>query len=148
MFAGKRSGAARLALAAGLLAGVAAQAAEVRIGTTPAWVRPSALAAALHPQADATNVAYGLRYDLIDDQVRLARGSRERWHHEISEAVTDKGIDALSHHEINFDPGWETLTLTQLDVIRDGRRVSRLRDVRMKVLQRERDLESRIYDGR
>ena len=148
MFAGKRSCAARLALAAGLLAGTAAHAAEVRIGTTPAWVKPVALAAVLHPQADATNVAYGLRYDLIDDQVRLSRGSRDRWHHEISEAVTDKGIDALSHHEINFDPGWETLTLTQLDVIRDGRRVSRLRDVQMKVLQRERDLESRIYDGR
>ena len=148
MFAGKRSCAARLALAAGLLAAAAAQAAEYRIGTTPAWVKPVVLVAMPHPQADVANVAYGLRYDLIDDQVRLAPNTRGRWHHEISEAVTDKGIDALSHHEIGFDPAWETLTLVQLDVIRDGQRVSRLHDAQIKVLQRERDLESRIYDGR
>ncbi|MFL6679178.1 MAG: DUF3857 domain-containing transglutaminase family protein [Burkholderiaceae bacterium] len=148
MVARRRTSAARLVLAAGLLAGAAAQAAEYRIGTTPAWVKPVALAALAPAQADAANVAHGLRYDLIDDQVRLAQGSRGRYHHEISEAVTDRGIDALSHHEITFDPSWETLTLVQLDVIRDGRRASRLRDVRVKVLQRERDLESRIYDGR
>ncbi|MBW8759282.1 MAG: DUF3857 domain-containing protein [Burkholderiales bacterium] len=148
MSAGKRSGVARLALAAGLLACAAAQAADYRIGPTPAWVKPVALAALPQPQAGAANVAYGLRYDLIDDQVRLAANGRGRWHHEISEAVTDKGIDALSHHEIAFDPSWETLTLVQLDVVRDGRRTSRLREVRVKVLQRERDLESRIYDGR
>jgi transglutaminase-like putative cysteine protease len=148
MFAGKRAGAARLVLAAGLLAAAAAQAADYRIGPTPAWVRPVPLAALPHPQADAANVAYGLRYDLIDDQVRLAPDKRGRYHHEISEAVTDKGIDALSHHEIAFDASWEKLTLVQLDVIRDGKRVSRLREAQVKVLQRERDLESRIYDGR
>jgi len=101
-----------------------------------------------HPQADAANVAYGLRYDLIDDQVRLAPGSRARYHHVISEAVTDKGIDELSHREIEVDPAWETLAITQMDVIRDGRRESRLREMQVKVLQRERDLESRVYDGR
>jgi len=148
MVAGRRTGAAGLALAAGLLACAAAQGAEYRIGAAPAWVRPAALPAMPRPQADAGNVAHGLRYDLIDDQVRLAPGSRGRWHHEVSEAVTDKGIDALSHHEIAFDPSWETLTLVQLDVIRDGRRTSRLHAAQVKVLQRERDLESRIYDGR
>lgn len=148
MFAGKRKGAARWVFAAGLLAAATAHGAEYRIGPMPAWVRPVPSAALPHPQADAANVAYGLRYDLIDDQVRLAPNSRGRWHHEISEAVTEKGIDALSHHEIAFDPTWETLTLVQLDVIRDGQRASRLRDVQVKVLQRERDLESRIYDGR
>ena len=148
MPAGKRSGAARMALAAGLLACAAAQAAEYRVGPPPAWVEPVALAALPPPQSDAANVAHGLRYDLIDDQVRLGPGTGGRWHREISEAVTDKGIDALSHHEIAFDPSWETLTLVRLDVIRDGRRISRLREARVKVLQRERGLESRIYDGR
>ena len=138
MFAGKRSG-ARLALAAGLLAAAVAQAGEYRIGPAPAWVKAVAPAALPRPQADAANVAHGLRHDLVDDQVRLAPGTRARWHHEISEAVTDKGIDALSHHEIAFDPSWETLTLVQLDVIREGRRIARLREARVKVLQRERD---------
>jgi transglutaminase-like putative cysteine protease len=149
MFAGRRARAARKALAAmGLLAAAAAGAADWRIGSTPTWVQPVSLGVAPHPQADAANVAYGLRYDLIDDQVRLAANSRARFHHVISEAVTDKGIDELSHREIEVDPTWEALAITQMDVIRDGQRVSRLHDMQVKVLQRERDLESRIYDGR
>ncbi|MCK9687173.1 DUF3857 domain-containing transglutaminase family protein [Scleromatobacter humisilvae] len=144
MIAGKR---VALAVAA-MLTAAAASAADYRIGPTPAWVKPVPFDSAAHPQADAANVAYGTRYDLIDDQVRLAPGSRARFHHVVSEAVTDKGIDDLSHREIEVDPGWETVVISQLDVIRGGKRVSRLRDVRVKVLQRERDLESRIYDGR
>ena len=149
MIAGHRIRAARIALAvAGMLAAAAAGAADYRIGATPAWVKPVAFDQSPHPQADAANVAYGTRFDLIDDQVRLTASSRSRFHHVVSEAVTDKGIDDLSHREIDVDPAWESLTISQLDVIRDGHRVSRLHDVQVKVLQRERDLESRIYDGR
>ena len=149
MIAGHRVRAARIALAvAGMLVGAGAGAADYRIGTAPAWVKPVAFDPAPHPQADAANVAYGTRFDLIDDQVRLAAGARSRFHHVVSEAVTDKGIDDLSHREIEVNPAWETLTISQLDVVRDGHRVSRLHDVQVKVLQRERDLESRIYDGR
>jgi transglutaminase-like putative cysteine protease len=149
MFAGKRVRAARVALAAaGMLTALAAAASDYRIGSAPAWVEPVPFDSAAHPQADAANVAYGARYDLVDDQVRLAAHSRARFHHVVSEAITDKGIDDLSHREIEVDPGWESLVISQLDVIRGGKRVSRLRDVQVKVLQRERDLESRIYDGR
>jgi transglutaminase-like putative cysteine protease len=144
---GVRSARAVLA-AAGLLAAGAATAADYRLGPMPAWVRPVPFDSAAHPQADAANVAYGARYDLIDDQVRLSANARSRFHHVVSEAITDKGIDDLSHREIEVDPQWETLVISQLDVIRDGRRVSRLHDMRVKVLQRERDLDSRIYDGR
>ena len=149
MISGKRARAARVALAvAGMLAATAAAAADYRIGATPAWVKPVPFDSAAHPQADAANVAYGTRFDLVDDQVRLGPGSRARFHHVVSEAVTAKGIDDLSHREIEVDPSWESLTISQLDVIRDGKRVSRLREMQVKVLQRERDLESRIYDGR
>jgi hypothetical protein len=144
MLAGKR---VAVAIAA-MLGAAAASAADYRIGPAPAWVRPVAFDAAAHATSDAANVAFGARYDLIDDQVRLAPGSRTRFHHVVSEAVTAKGIDDLSHREVEVDPAWETLVISQLDVIRDGRRVSRLRDMQVKVLQRERDLESRIYDGR
>ncbi|MEO5686161.1 MAG: DUF3857 domain-containing protein [Burkholderiaceae bacterium] len=149
MIAGKRVRAARVALGvAGMLAAVAAGAADYRIGATPAWVQPVPFDSAAHPQANAANVAFGTRFDLVDDQVRLTPTGRERFHHVVSEAVTAKGIDDLSHREVDVDPSWESLTISQLDVIRDGKRVSRLRDLQVKVLQRERDLESRIYDGR
>ncbi|MFL6695948.1 MAG: DUF3857 domain-containing transglutaminase family protein, partial [Vitreoscilla sp.] len=149
MIAGNGVRAARVALAvAALLTAAAASAADYRIGPAPSWVEPVPFDSAAHPLADAANVAFGVRYELIDDQVRLAANTRARFHHVVSEAVTDKGIDDLSHREIEVDPSWESVVISQLDVIRDGQRVSRLRDVQVKVLQRERDLESRIYDGR
>jgi transglutaminase-like putative cysteine protease len=153
MKAGRAARVARRTLVvAGLSAATAALAAaggpDYRFGPAPDWVKPVPFDSGARPQADAVDVAFGTRYDLIDDQVRLTAGSRARFHHVVSEAVTDKGIDELSHREIEVDPSWESLTISQLDVIRDGRRVSRLRDAQVKVLQRERDLESRIYDGR
>ena len=149
MIAGKRVRAARWTLAAAaMLAATAAGAADYRIGAVPSWVQPVPFDSSAHPRADAANVAFGARYDLIDDQVRLSSHTRVRYHHVVSEAITDKGIDDLSHREIDIDPSYETLVISQLDVIRDGKRASRLHDVQVKVLQRERDLESRIYDGR
>jgi hypothetical protein len=72
MIAGKRVRAARVALGvAGMLAAVAAGAADYRIGATPAWVQPVPFDSAAHPQANAANVAFGTRFDLVDDQVRL-----------------------------------------------------------------------------
>jgi transglutaminase-like putative cysteine protease len=130
------------------LCAMAAGAADYRVGPAPAWAKPVAFA--LPPPAEATSrgVAYGSRYDVVDDEVRLGDHVSATYHHVVSEAVTEKGVDDLSHHEIEFDPGWETLTLHQVDIVRDGQRVSRLNAMQVKVLQRERDLESRIYDGR
>ena len=50
-----------------MLAAAAAGAADYRIGAAPAWVKPVAFDPAPHPQANAANVAYGTRFDLIDE---------------------------------------------------------------------------------
>lgn len=147
----RRRGARLRAAAAGLvLAAIAgnALAADYRVGAAPDWVRPQAWTGAPADGVSAPGVAYGGRYDLVDDQARLLAQGTAAYHHVVVEAVSEKGVDDLSHHEIEFDPGYQTLTLNQLDIVREGRRVSRLRGVKVRVLQRERDLDARIYDGR
>jgi transglutaminase-like putative cysteine protease len=127
---------------------LAGHAADYRIGPAPGWVeavQPEPRAAA---KAGDPDVAYGVRYELVDDQHRLTAQDSSAWHHTVKQAVTAKGVDELAHYEVDFDPLYETLVLNQLDLVRDGRRVSRLHDARVKVLQRERDADSRIYDGR
>ncbi len=128
-------------------AGPGAVGPDYRVGAAPAWVRPLVATPPAAAEAAAA-VAYGVRYDLIDDQARLTAHDHVNFHHAVSEAVTEKGVDDLSHHEIEFDPTYQTLTINQVDIVRDGQRVSRLRGMHVKVLQRERDLDSRIYDGR
>ena len=66
MIAGKRVRAAQVALAvAGMLTAATAAAADYRIGTAPAWVRPVPFDSAAHPQADAANVA-GAAVNAVD----------------------------------------------------------------------------------
>jgi hypothetical protein len=148
-------GARLLALAAGLMLATACRGApaaagtpDLRIGAAPTWVHPQAWDGRVADGVSAPGVAYGGRYDLVDDQTRLLAAGTAAYHHVVVEAVTEKGVDDLSHHEIEFDPGYQTLTLHQLDIVRDGRRASRLRGVKVRILQRERDLDSRVYDGR
>ncbi|HEX7637694.1 MAG TPA: DUF3857 domain-containing protein, partial [Burkholderiaceae bacterium] len=142
-----RAGWLLVALPGALACGPAA-CADWHAGPALDWVRPQSWSALPAGSVTAPGVAYGARYDLVDDQVRLLARGRAAYHHRVMEAATDKGVDELSHHEIEFDPSCESLTLNQLDVLRSGRRISRLGTVQVKVLQRERDLESRIYDGR
>ena len=139
----KRAAGLALALCAGWV-----NAADYRLGPAPAWAMPVAFMAPARAEATSKGVAFGSRYDVVDDQVRLTDHGSATYHHVVSEAVTEKGVDDLSHHEIEIDPAWESLVLHQADIIRDGRRVSRLHAMQVKVLQRERDLDSRIYDGR
>jgi hypothetical protein len=137
-----------LALSGAWCDALAAAGAEYRIGAAPGWAHPQAWTGPTADGVSAPGVAYGGRYDLVDDQTRLLPAGTAAYHHVVVEAVTEKGVDDLSHHEIEFDPGYQTLTFNQLDIVRDGRRTSRLRGVKVRVLQRERDLDSRVYDGR
>jgi transglutaminase-like putative cysteine protease len=132
---------------AALLPGlVAAAAPDYRIGAAPAWVVPVVDAGA--PASGPASVSGGTRWRLVDDQVRIAGAERSSFHRTVKEAVTNAGVDEVAQMEVTFDPSYESLVIHDVRVTRAGRAVSRLGSLSVKVLQREKDLESRVYDGR
>lgn len=132
---------------AGLILSMAAgsHAAEYRRGPAPAWVRPQPLDEQAKPPLGKGS--QGTHYLLVDQQTRLDGSERSTYRRVASRALNLRGVESESHQSIEFDPSYETLTLHTLNVHRDGRIQDRLASAQIKVLQRESDLESRVYDG-
>ena len=142
-----RAAALMLAALCGFASGArAASAPDYRIGPAPTWVQP-VVDPVPAPAAIGTTPG-GERWWLVDRQVRVAGTQRSAYVHTIVEAVTEGGVAEAAKVEVSFDPSYATLTLHDVRIWRHGQPVSRLADAQVKVLQREPDLESRIYDGR
>lgn len=123
----------------------AAQAAEFRTGPKPDWVQDIALEIDAPVPRDQTS---GGVYYLLSDMQYRAGPSPVRFGRLAVKATNSSGVETAAHVEIGFDPSFQTLTLHWVDVIRDGQRQSRLAHTPVRVIQREEELEYRIYDGR
>jgi hypothetical protein len=115
-------------------------------GATPAWVQRVALDAAA--VMSAAELSDGVYYLLSDEQVRIEAGDKQVFRHFASRAINDKGLDEVASISIGFDPAYQSLTLHAINVIRAGRVIPKLATAKVRVLQREPELEARIFDGR
>jgi transglutaminase-like putative cysteine protease len=132
-------------VAAALLAArgaVARDAGRWGFGPAPAWLAPEPPASATPPPADESV----LEYPLDDTQTRVSPGAIERYHHVKFRPRTAAQVEEGSQIELQFDPAHERLVIHAAGVVRDGRVVSKLARRDVRILQREPDLEQRIYD--
>jgi transglutaminase-like putative cysteine protease len=134
---------------AGLLAGasvaVAAPAADFTVSAPPAWVE--AIAPDLAASAPTEQLSAGVHYLLSDTQTRVDAQDRTTWRHLAMKAVNQSGVESVAHVQIGFDPAWQVLSLHSIRLHRDGRVISKLNAAAVKVLQQEKELEYRIFDG-
>lgn len=136
-----------LLLAAALALPTAASAArQVTQGPAPRWVVPSEV-----PQGPAptTGEAGGdVAFLLVDDQVRPAPGGLEHYQRLVQQVVATTGVDDASEVRIDFDPAYQQVILHEV-VIRRGKTArNALKLSELKLIQREAELDKRIYDGR
>lgn len=119
-------------------------AAEYAIGPVPAWVVPT------RPGVSGANQASqgsdGVAYLLTDKQI-LAGDQYVTYHRLVSTALNADGVDSVANIEIPFDPSYQKLVLHSIRIVRDGRVIPKLATAKIRVLQRETELETRIYDG-
>lgn len=130
-----------------LLAGPClAQVSGYRIATAPDWVVPVAVDSGLPtPEGETSDGVFHL---LGDMQLRAGPGPAIRYNRFVTRAIDSEGLSEVAHIEIGFDPSFQSLTLHHVAVIRDGHRVERLPTAEVRLIQREKELEYRIYDGR
>ncbi|MEO7936321.1 MAG: DUF3857 and transglutaminase domain-containing protein, partial [Dokdonella sp.] len=129
-----------------LLAMASAQAEVDEVRRTPAadWVVP--VERGTIDEKRLNQISDGTYYLLSDLQIR-AEGGRDVYRRYASKAINAAGVDSLATIEIGFDPAYQTLELNAIDLIRNGHTNSRLADATLRVLQRETELDRRIYDG-
>lgn len=106
----------------------------------PAWVAP---AGPLRP-APAEASAIALRQ--LDEQVLADGDASAVFSRRVVEVLSQQGLEEAAQWEVGFDPDSQKLAVHGLEVFRDGVWSDRLATSRASVLQREPELDRRLYD--
>jgi hypothetical protein len=114
---------------------------EVDIRPAPAWVEP--LEAETSLAIARQNVRWGI-YDLVNDH--QVRGD-SRYSRIARRVLSPSGVQNASELELDFDPSFERLIIHHIDVVRGNLRIDSLEPDEIRVIEKEDDSDSRIYDG-
>jgi|GEM_PF-1186977 len=118
-------------------------ASRVVVGPVPEWVRPQPT-----PEYGANlpeGASRGLYYFLLDQQTQVEK--QESYSRVAYKVTSAAGLQGGSQISFSFDPGYQSLDLHTLAVVRDGQTQNRLILEKMQLLQQERDLERHQYNG-
>ena len=88
----------------------------------------------------------GYYYLLLDKQVNAIIDSY--YSRVVVKALTSEGVSQLSDLTFEFDPEYEKITFHKMEVIRDGEVINKLNINTIQTVQRESNLERKLYDGR
>lgn len=108
----------------------------------PAWVIPVASDASAPLQSGVA-----LQFGLIDEQINLD-GKTSYYHHVERRIASTAGLGQGAQIQIEFDPSYQELAMHKVEIVRQAQRIDKLDVKRVQLLQRETQLEARIYDGR
>ena len=106
------------------------------IAVRPEWVKPAATNVA-NEQSDSGGIAYLL----VDRQENLELG--ESYYHEVRKITSENGVQNGASITTSFDPSYESLTIHSIQLFRNGVNSNRLERSKIKLLQREKDMERR-----
>ncbi|WP_257167265.1 DUF3857 domain-containing protein [Bradyrhizobium sp. SRS-191] len=126
---------------------MAGKAEEVRHTPVPAWVDLAAYAVEPSPEQESC-VANGVCRLLADVQVNLT-GSQPLWTFRSAQRIlTKEGAERASHIVIEFDPGYQTLEVHYVRILRGDQRIEHAQPGCFQVFRRERDIERLMLNGR
>jgi len=119
-------------------------AAQLHSGAAPAWITEHLYDT--RPAQETWVQGFPIEYLLLDHQTQ-GGGRAASFSRVVARLLTIDGVDQLGELSIDFHPSYQTLTWHWLRVIREGRMIEHLDLARIRLLQREPELESRIYAG-
>lgn len=90
----------------------------------------------------------GTYFILVDRQDHPKGESQASFSRYAQKIVSQQGAEDGSQITVSFEPSYQKLLLHKIVVHRAGRCIDKISQARIFILQREEDLEARIYDGR
>lgn len=112
-----------------------------QIAPAPPWtIVPTPAPAGTVPRS-------AMHYELLDTQIRVEGASQTSYEHQIRVVDTTAGLGPAAQIEITIDPAYQSLTIHHISVVRNGTRINKLDRQKIQMLQRETQLEARIYNG-
>lgn len=107
-------------------------------GPVPEWVLP------LDFPNEFEEEATHLQFLLIDLQDNFPE--QTEFFHAAAKVISQTGVEAIGQFEIDFDPSFQTLTVHEIKVLRNGLWIDKMNS-RSELLHREEGLENRLFDG-
>ena len=117
---------------------------EIKRTKAPGWVK--SIDVDLFASKARGDVGAGESRLLIERQVNAAEATS--YAHIATRFLTAKGVEEGAKISITFDPSYQTLTMHQLVIHRNGNSTDRLAGQEIKLIQRETRSGWNIYDGR
>jgi transglutaminase-like putative cysteine protease len=116
---------------------------DFKVQPPPAWVQ------AVAPPADAerNQPEDGLRCMLDDRQVRVTAAGSENYNRLVQQVTTSAAVERVSQLQLDFEPSYQTLVIHHVNVVRGGQTIDALRPSEIKVVQREQELDERLFNG-
>ena len=113
-------------------------------GPVPDWVEP-----VQYQTPDNPPEAHGgIRYQLVDGQWRGGDAQpRQRFRHFREEILNQAGLEQESELYLYHNQDYQTLTLHQVDIIRDGQRIDKLPGLLINSFRSEDQANNLIYSG-
>ena len=120
--------------------------AEIHIEPAPKWVEYRNLAPIDKIPVD--EISNGVFYRLLDNQVHVSdSGYRTSYSRYTESIVNQTGVESSSQINLEFDPSYQKLALNTLFLMRDGRRIDKLKTAKISLLNSENELDNQIYHG-
>jgi len=119
---------------------------HVDISPVPAWVEN--IGVPTDEAVESPSFGRSVQYLLVDNQLRRDGDQTEFYMHRVSRILSHEGVEEGAELTFEFDPSYEQLAVHKIESHRGTNVLNRLSRDSLKVVQRERDLERRIYDGR
>src|SRR5438552_144592 len=120
---------------------------EFDVAATPRWVERIPADYAFAPPRNLTR--YGVYDVLSDHQVRVGReGATTHYFRTVRKVLTQAGVQNASEPMIDFDPSFQRLVLHEVAIVRNGDTIAALHPADIRIIEKEDDSDSGIYDGR
>lgn len=84
-------------------------------------------------------------YLQIDHQINL--NEEMRYHHFVYKMISEGDIQDNSTIDLSFDPSFERLRIHTLCLYRNGKKIDKLNEAKVRLIQKEKNVERHIYEG-
>ena len=88
------------------------------------------------------------KYYLLVDQQTNARKEKQQYKHYVIKLLNENAVEDSSRISITFSPEFQKVDIHKVIIWRDGKPIKQEVKSKIKLLQREKELENLIYDGR
>lgn len=114
-----------------------------KLTKAPSWV--TALELPVNSKVNERKITEGFYYLISSSQINIQ--TEETYAHYAVKVVNNVGVQNASEINISFDPAYETISFHFIRIKRNDEIINKYKEKEIKVIQREDNLESKIYDG-